>query len=233
MAPRLLLFDIDGTLLLSGGAGGRAMTRAFHEVFGVPHALQGVPLAGRTDGFIIEAAIANAGVEASTRMREQVRARYLTHLASELEQPGTGHHGLLPGVSSLLHALDGRPDVHVALLTGNYREGARLKLSRVGLWPRFPWGAFADDAVDRNALVPVALQRAAGHGVPAVHPDHVVVIGDTRFDVDCARAGGVRAVAVATGGVPRADLEAAGADLVLDDLTDAARLLQFLELPAE
>lgn len=231
VTARLLLFDIDGTLLLSGGAGGRAMTRAFAETFGHPEAFAGVSMAGRTDGFLLDTALARTGMTASEAARDRFRTLYLTHLAHELEQPGTGRHGLLPGVDTLLAELGRRPEVHLALVTGNYRDGARLKLARVGLWDRFPWGAFADDAVDRNALVPVALARATAHGVPAMPPHQITVIGDTRFDVECARAGGVRAVGVATGGASRGDLEASGADLVLDDLTDVGRLLHFLDVP--
>jgi phosphoglycolate phosphatase len=229
LTPRLLLFDIDGTLVLTGGAGKRAMTRAFEETFGVADALAEIPLSGRTDEFIFARARERAGVTASEAQARDFRTRYVALLAEEIQHPGTGHHGTLPGVEPLLEALDAMPDVHLALLTGNYRDGARVKLDRFGLWERFRWGAFGDDAADRNALVPIALSRAAAElEVPVPPPEHVIVIGDTRFDIECARAGGVRALGVATGGTPAGQLREAGADLVVDDLTALEAVLDFL-----
>ena len=230
MTSRLLLFDIDGTLVLTGGAGKRAMTRAFEELFGVPEALASISLAGRTDEFIFARALELAGVTSSEAQAREFRARYVARLQEEIQHPGDGHHGPLPGVEPLLEVFDAMPDVHLALLTGNYRDGARIKLDRFGLWERFAWGAFGDDAADRNALVPIALSRAAARAVPVPAPDHVVVIGDTRYDVECAKAGGVRAIGVATGSTPADVLRAAGADLVVDDLTAMDTVLDFLAL---
>jgi phosphoglycolate phosphatase-like HAD superfamily hydrolase len=228
LTSRLLLFDIDGTLVLTGGAGKRAMNRAFEETFGVADALARIPLSGRTDEFIFARALELAGVSASEAQARGFRARYVALLQEEIQQPGTGHHGVLPGVEPLLEVLDAMPDVHLALLTGNYRAGARIKLGRFGLWERFPWGVFGDDAADRNALVPIALARAAEREVPVPAPGHVVVIGDTAFDVECAKAGGVRAIGVATGGTTTDGLRQAGADLVVDDLTSVDAVLDFL-----
>jgi phosphoglycolate phosphatase len=228
LTRRLLLFDIDGTLVLTGGAGKRAMTRAFEETFGVPDALAEIPLSGRTDEFIFARARELAGVAATEAQAHAFRARYVALLEEEIQHPGTGHHGMLPGVEPLLEALDAIPDIRLALLTGNYRAGARVKLGRFGLWERFRWGAFGDDAADRNALVPIALARAAEFEVPVPSPEHVIVIGDTRFDIECAKAGGVRALGVATGGTSAGHLRDAGADLVVDDLTALDTVLDFL-----
>jgi phosphoglycolate phosphatase len=230
LTPRLLLFDIDGTLVLTGGAGKRAMNRAFEELYGVPDALAQIPLSGRTDEFIFARARELAGVTTTEAQAREFRARYVALLEEEIQHPGTGHHGLLPGVEPLLELFDALPDVHLALVTGNYRDGARVKLGCFGLWERFRWGAFGDDAADRNALVPIALRRAAELDVPVPPSDHVVVIGDTRYDVECAKAGGVRAIGVATGNTPAAALREAGADLVVDDLTAADAVLDFLAL---
>ena len=188
------------------------------------------PVVGRTDEFIFSRALELAGVAANDAQARDFRARYVAYLEDEIQHPGTGHHGPLPGVEALLEVLDALPDVHLALLTGNYRDGARIKLGHFGLWDRFAWGAFGDDAADRNALVPIALARAAEREVPVPPPQHVVVIGDTRFDIECAKAGGVRAIGVATGDTPAAHLRDAGADLVVDDLTAVDRVLDFLAL---
>ncbi len=118
--------------------------------------------------------------------------------------------------------------MHVGLLTGNFEPGARIKLGHFDLWRRFRFGAFGDDHLDRRALVPVAIARAREAGVPAVADGRVVVIGDTPLDVDCARAHGARAVAVATGPFNRAALEATGADVVVNTLVEAGDLASWL-----
>ena len=141
-------------------------------------------------------------------------------LAEEIQHPGTGHKGLMPGVRELLDALSVFPDAYLALLTGNYRDAAAIKLTHFEIFDYFEWGAFSDDSADRNALVPIARSRAETYDVPPVAVERVIVVGDTPHDIACARCAGARSIAVATGGYSMEDLRAAGADEVVADLSD-------------
>src|SRR5439155_14506603 len=149
---------------------------------------------------------------------------YLAHLSTELDRPGP-RKGVMPGVRRLLDELAARPDVYLALLTGNYEEAARVKLEYFDLWRYFRCGAFGDDAPDRNGLLPKALAVVRARGGPAVSPADTVVVGDTPLDVACAAAAGARSIAVATGGYDVDALRAAGADVVFDDLSDTDAVL--------
>ena len=240
---KLLLFDVDGTLVLTGGAAVRAMNDAFEEVFGVRGAFDRVPMPGRTDGAILAdaftRAVARSPALADTSSPSGVRpvdgaiARYkeayFRRFAEEILKPvpldpaRPDRHrfkGVLPGVREVLEALDGRPDVFLGLLTGNYEQGARIKLEHFGLWRYFRCGAYGDDSLDRHARVPIAVARSRGAGCPPVEPRDVVIIGDTPLDVACARDAGVSCLAVATGGYGADALRAAGADVVMESLTD-------------
>jgi phosphoglycolate phosphatase-like HAD superfamily hydrolase len=220
---RVVLFDIDGTLVLTGGAGGRAMTLAFEECFGVPKAFHGTPMPGRTDSWILSAAATAHGIPPDQLPR--FHDAYLSHLTREIHEPGP-RKGVMPGVRPLLDALASRPDVYLALLTGNYERSARLKLEYFDLWRYFRAGAFGDDAPDRNALVAKALLRIRTGGGPSAAPADAVVIGDTPLDVMCASVGGARSVAVATGDYDADSLRQAGADIVFEDLSDTSAVLQ-------
>lgn len=224
---RVVLFDIDGTLIHSGRAGVRGMNAAFLRLYGVMGALDGMSLAGRTDRAIVGDVLRGFGHQVTDAAVHAVREAYVDHLALELSKPVPGAE-VLPGVLGVLDALEARDDVAVGLLTGNFERGAAIKLGYFQLWSRFAFGAFGDEHVNRRDLVPVARGRAerAGAGVRA---DRVVVIGDTPADVDCARAHGVRSVGVTTGPFSRADLANAQADLVLDTLEDRDELLRWLE----
>jgi phosphoglycolate phosphatase-like HAD superfamily hydrolase len=134
----------------------------------------------------------------------------------------------MPGVRPLLEALEHRGDVYLALLTGNYQEAARVKLEYFDLWRYFRCGAFGDDAPDRNGLFPQAVSLIRSLGGPDVHPSNVLVVGDTPLDIACAAAGGAVSMAVATGSYDAAALRAAGADVVLDDLSDTAHVLALI-----
>ena len=199
-ASTLILFDIDGTLVLTGGAGGRAMSRAFEEVFAIARRLRG----DRDGGPHRRLDPERRGRRARhLRRRLQPRALpsdvYVRHLAIELEKPGVARKGLMPGVRELLDALAPRDDVYLALLTGNYEAGARLKLEYFDLWRYFSCGAFGDAAPHRNVLVPKALAAVAACGGPAFIAADALVIGDTPLDVGCAAHAGARSLAVATG----------------------------------
>jgi phosphoglycolate phosphatase-like HAD superfamily hydrolase len=235
MSSRLLLFDIDGTLLLSGGAGARAMMLAFDQVFGAEtgvkgkDAFAGVPMAGRTDTWIFRELSRVHGVESGAESLQRFHDSYVGHLRREIHEPGP-RKGVLPGVKPLLDALAQRPEAHLALLTGNFAAGARVKLEHFDLWRYFPTGAFAEDAADRNSLFAHALSAVVARGGPRVAPSDVVVVGDTPFDVGVATTAGARSVAVATGSFDRRALADSGADAVLEDFTDLAAVLDALGL---
>lgn len=228
MKPALILFDIDGTLLLSGRAGLRAMTRAFDLTFGITNAFAGESFGGRTDSYLVSKALQAAGMPDTPAEHERFRGNYLPLLAEEIIHPGTGHKGLMPGARELLEALEDHDHLHLALLTGNYREAAEIKLQHFELADFFEWGAFSDDAADRNALVPIALRRAETYDIPGEAMDRVIVIGDTPHDIECARVVGARSIAVATGGFTLEQLRDAGADEVLTDLSDTEAVLALL-----
>jgi phosphoglycolate phosphatase len=222
----VLLFDIDGTLVLTGGAGGRAMTRAFEDLYGVANGFEGVPFNGRTDAWIIGRAAAAHGIDGRDLAR--FKPLYLDYLAEELHRPGP-RKGVMPGVGSLLEALAGRRHMFLALLTGNFEQGAQLKLEHFDLWRYFACGAFGDTTHERNGLLPEALARVAGCGGPQVAPSDIVIIGDTPLDVGVAISGGARSVAVATGSHTTNELRASGADVVFQDLSDLDAVLAALE----
>jgi len=221
---RLILFDIDGTLVRTADAGRRALSRAFEELFAVTNALDGVPLAGRTDSWIVADVAAKRNLRLDVHTVERLRSAYLRCLPAELDEPGL-RKGVMPGVRPLLQTLSTREDAYVALLTGNFEEGARIKLEYFDLWRYFRCGAFGDNAPERNGLLPRALARVRACGGPAVDPGAVVIVGDTPLDVAVAVAGGARSVAVTTGNYDVATLSASGADVVLNDLSDVAAAL--------
>jgi phosphoglycolate phosphatase len=228
MNPALILFDIDGTLLLSGRAGLRAMTRAFADTFGITNAFEGQSFGGRTDSYLVSTALRANGMPDTPEQHERFRQIYIPLLAEEIEHPGTGHKGLMPGARELLEALGDHDHLHLALLTGNYREAAEVKLQHFELWEFFEWGAFSDDAADRNALVPIARRRAETYDVPGDAIERVIVIGDTPHDIECARVAGAKSIAVATGGFSVEQLREAGADEVLKDLSDTKAVVSLL-----
>jgi phosphoglycolate phosphatase-like HAD superfamily hydrolase len=226
---RLVLFDIDGTLVLTGGAGLRAMNRACSDLVGHVSALDGVVLAGRTDWIILDDTLRRHGRDLSQDLLEDLRKRYVRHLGEEIELPGTGAKRILPGVDRLLGALTERDDVAVGLLTGNFAEGARIKLEHFDLWKYFSFGAFGGDSADRNALVPIAIRRASERGIARPEARDVFVVGDTPFDVACALAADAVPVGVATGGFNVDQLRASGAEIVFEDLSDTSAFLELLE----
>jgi phosphoglycolate phosphatase-like HAD superfamily hydrolase len=224
----LILFDIDGTLVLTGRAGLRAMNRACADVVGHDHAMEGVEFAGRTDWSILADVMRHNGKPFDRPLLDRLNRRYVAHLAEEIQLPGKGVKDVMPGIRELLDALERRDDVTLGLLTGNFVEGARLKLEYFDLWKYFPCGAFGGDSANRNDLVPVAIRRAREAGFAEFAASHVIVVGDTPNDVECARVVGAKAVAVATGQYSAEQLRAAGADIVFTDLSDTAAFLELL-----
>ena len=222
---KLLLFDIDGTLLLTGRAGEHALRVAFKERFGVDDDLSSISFAGSTDGAIARQMFAPYNIPATPENVADLFDGYVHHLALELPRR---EGRVLPGIVELLEALHRREDCVLGLLTGNIERGAELKLSHYGVWDYFEFGAFADDHVDRNKLGPVAHLRAAEkHGVSFQAKD-VYVLGDTPRDIDCARAAGFIAVAIATGSYGKDELAAHNPDFVFEDLSDTQGVIAAL-----
>ena len=227
--PTLLLFDIDGTLIMTGGAGFRAIQKAVDLTMGVERGLDGIPVAGRTDSIILRDAVrALDGSDITIDLRDRIRDTYMGTLRDEIDKV-QGGPGVLPGALALLDLLAGDPAFHVALLTGNFSQTAAIKLGYFDLWRHFDWGAFGEDAVDRNDLLPVALDRYRARTGHDIAPADVVVIGDTPNDVEVAKVGRTRSVGVSTGHFDRASLEEAGADVVFDDFSDVAAVLRVLQ----
>ncbi|HUL72020.1 MAG TPA: HAD family hydrolase [Vicinamibacterales bacterium] len=221
----LFLFDIDGTLILSGRAGVRGMNRAFERLYGRAGALDGVPIAGRTDRAIVSDVLRALGRDAGDDEIGRLRDAYCDCLPDELQRPVADPSGILPGVEALLDRLASEGAAAVGLLTGNFARGASIKLGHFGLADRFAFGAFGDDHLDRRDLVPIAIDAARRAGAPVSSPAEIVVVGDTPLDVECAHAHRARAVGVATGPFAAAALKDAGADLVLETLAEQDRLL--------
>jgi phosphoglycolate phosphatase-like HAD superfamily hydrolase len=218
---RLVLFDIDGTILLSAGAGRRAITAALVQEIGDAAAFHRIRFDGKTDPQIVVELLEAAG-HAGPHSRERVEAlcaRYVALLEEELATaPGMR---LMPGFPAILDRLEETEGVMLGLLTGNLAQGAALKLRAAGVDPaRFRVGAFGSDSRHRPDLPAIAAQRAAPlfGRVPA--GDDVVIIGDTPADIACGSGIGARAVAVATGSYGIAELEACGAHAVFPDLSD-------------
>ena len=228
-APTLVLFDIDGTLILSGKAGLRGLAGAVRHLYGSDGSLDHVPLAGRTDRAIVSDVLTEIGRDPTADEIERLRATYLHQLQQEIGKPVADRSGVLPGVPGLLDALEERSDLRVGLLTGNFEQGARIKLEYFALWHRFSFGAFGDDHVDRRALVPIALERARAAGHPAASAAEVVIIGDTPLDVDCALAHGARVIGVATGHFSSRELETAGAGLVVESLEEIDTVVRWIQ----
>ena len=232
MSTDLLLFDIDGTLLLTDGAGKRAMQTAATRVFGEHFTFDGVSFGGRLDPAIFADAARNNGLEVNDGHHEQFRDAYLAELNAVLNN-GQRPTYPLPGVLELLGELRRRvavgDPVTLGLLSGNYRTAMPLKLRAADIDPDwFTLTALGDEADTRPGLVELALQRyEQAHAAPA-DPERVIVIGDTPHDIDCAKAHGCVAFAVATGACTRDELERAGADVVVDDLSDPSPLLERL-----
>jgi phosphoglycolate phosphatase-like HAD superfamily hydrolase len=218
-APRLLLFDIDGTLLSSGPRARAAFASALEDVFGVAPAVETFAFEGKLDPVIVTELMGAAGVDVGVVRRDLPRALslYLDRLEEALasERPR-----LKPGVEPLLDAVAGALHAVPALLTGNVERGARIKLSAAGLWPRFRFGVFGDEAERREELGALALARVKQATGRAFTGAECVVVGDSRQDVACGQAIGARVVAVATGRTGPEALRAAGADVVLPDFSD-------------
>lgn len=225
---KLILFDIDGTLIHSGGAGKNAMEAAFAELYGTQNGLNGVLLSGSTDTVILKESLANHGRSWSETTEKEFKARYFAHLRDELKK-SNDRRAILPGFPDLLQALQQQTGVHLGLLTGNWRQGAELKLGSFDLWHYFELGAFSDDHADRNKLLPFAVRRAQDLWNFLPVSRNVYVIGDTPKDIQCARPHGATAVGVATGGYSMAVLQRERPDFLFEDLSNLQEVLSIFQ----
>lgn len=225
----ICFLDIDGTLVLTGGAGQAAFAQTLSADFGIPEIDAAVSFAGRSDRAIAMDLFRSHGVRASAENWRRFCAGYLARLEKTL----VTHQGsVLPGVADFLAALAARGDVAIGLLTGNVREGARRKLGYYGLWEWFPFGGFGDDHIERCDIAAAALSAARQHlncHSDAAVPGKVLVIGDTPNDIACGRSIGATCVGVPTGHTGIETLQRADPDLLVETLEDVGPILALLD----
>lgn len=222
---RLFLFDIDGTLITSGGAGEGALIDAMRSRFDVSEDLSGILLAGATDAAIARLLLEKHGLEVTPENQTALLDGYLHHLA---ERMGRHDGRVLPGILDLLEKLREHPEAVVGLLTGNVVRGAEIKLRHYGMWDYFAFGAFADDHHDRNELGPFARRRALEFHGTEIPPERIYVLGDTPRDIACGRVIGAKTVAIATGHYSEADLADHRPDFLFPDLRDTRAVMDAL-----
>jgi phosphoglycolate phosphatase-like HAD superfamily hydrolase len=215
-AKRLLLWDIDGTLVNTGGAGVESLKRMVRERFGRDDDLHDIEIAGKTDRAILRDILRKYEVEPTDEKVREFADDYVAGLADELPRR-TGR--VLPGIVELLAQTHEQPHIVNALLTGNLQRGAQIKLEHYRLWHFFAFGAFADDHHDRNELGAFAISRARETTGEQFAPEQIDVIGDTGHDIACGKAFGARTVAVATGNWSRERLAACKPDFLFDDFS--------------
>ncbi|HXU89717.1 MAG TPA: HAD family hydrolase [Methylomirabilota bacterium] len=219
---RLFLFDIDGTLVTARGAGRLAIGAALRATYGTAGDIDGYDFRGKTDPRIVVDLMRGAGI-ADDVIEARMAACFDAYTVELERQIGDGSRVIvLPGVAEVVRALSTRDDALVGLLTGNIEAGARVKLRSTGLFPLFRVGAYGSDSMDRRRLPAIACERARALADREFSFDRVTIIGDTPLDVDCARACGAVAVAVATGFHPHAELAACAPDLLFTDLSDVS-----------
>jgi len=221
---RLVLFDIDGTLIDSGGAGVRSLDLALNDLFSIENGFHGISMAGKTDTQIIKEGIIKHGLSANGTIDAVIKA-YLNYLRREINND---RKHVKPGIYEVLEELKPLQDLGLGLLTGNIEEGARIKLEPFRLNEYFPAGAFGSDDEDRNNLLPIAVKRFEELFQQKIEADNCIIVGDTPRDVECAHIYGAMCIAVATGPYSYDDLIEAGADYVVHDLSDQKSLLHFL-----
>ena len=222
---KVLLFDIDGTLINTGGAGFRAMTRSFKYVFDVPDGLQGITLSGMTDRVILKNACSAKNITWTQDDEEAFKRKYLEFLDEEIQKPNPQKY-VCPGIYDLLPQLAKMGNVHLGLLTGNFALGARIKLEAFDLYKYFSFGAYGDDNSDRNLLYNYAIQRLKEKESLQVEGNQVWIIGDTPRDIACARPHNAWSIAVATGVFSAEQLKAEQPHFLFDDLSDTSSFLQ-------
>jgi phosphoglycolate phosphatase len=219
---KLILWDIDGTLLRTGRAGIIALVRAFAQLHGREPDMSRVEVAGRTDKWIASRMLEENGLPATPQHVHDLIDAYLVLLPEEIStRPGL----VLPGIQSLLDTLRARADVAQGLLTGNVQRGARIKLEHYRVWHYFEFGAFGDDSALRNELGPHAVRRAQERHAVEFAAASTFIIGDTPHDIECGKVIGARTIGVATGSYTVAQLQAHAPTAVFADFADPAAFL--------
>ncbi|HEV8608702.1 MAG TPA: HAD family hydrolase [Thermoanaerobaculia bacterium] len=218
---RLVLFDVDGTLISSGRAARESILAALSSVLGWEGSADGNDFSGKTDPQILRELVVDVvGAARFDATVDAVLDRYVDELGRRLRPEAVVPK---PGVPALLERLARDPRVTLGLLTGNIERGARMKLEPPGFNRYFPFGAFGDDSADRYCLPAVAVARARERTGWEFSGRSVVIVGDSIHDVACGRSLGARAIAVATGPTPAEKLESAGPDLLFSDFADVER----------
>ncbi len=225
---KMILFDVDGTLLATGGVGADALNHAFHEIFGIEEAWQDIIPDGKTDPVIIEEmAVQTLGRSLELSEYEQLCTLYLKHFEVKLKD--APRFRLMPGVTPLLEALAARGDILLGLATGNFESAAWMKVERGGIRHFFKFGGFGSDSRDRGELTRTGVLRGLEFLGEGFSTRDIFVVGDTLFDVHAARKAGVRSVAVTTGRFSAQDFNPLAPDGILADLSDARAFLKILE----
>lgn len=224
---KLLLFDIDGTLMRTAGVGKKSFNLAFRKIFGFKDAFENIEMMGRTDPLIVEEALKKFEVEADDDQIEKFRNLYYQILEEMIEEPHAGKR-LCPGIDFLLNELEDNDNYIPGILTGNWRYSAYLKLRHFEIDGYFKTGVFADDTPNRDEMVPLAIHRVAEEFNINVSPEKIIVLGDTPRDIHAAKPHGAITIGVATGFHDIQELEEAEADYVFDDFLDYQKLLSTL-----
>lgn len=222
---KILLFDVDGTLISTGGAGTRSLNKAFEEILGVKEAFKNFEMAGKTDVQIIKEGLFMLGIKPTFKLLQELIKSYLRNL--EREMNNNARH-LKPGVLSLLNKIHHELKYPTGLLTGNLENGARIKLEPFGLNPFFSFGAFGSDHEDRRYLLPVALARFSRISKYRISFQQCIIVGDTPRDVACGKPYGAKVIAVATGPYSFEELSKTDADLVVQSLSEIDKILNFI-----
>lgn len=230
---KLVLFDLDGTLMVTRGVGKDAFVEAGQEVFGPLFSLEGVELGGGLDPQLIQQCCETAGLQSTQESRRSFRASYVSRLQRALDEesrlPQPRHH-VLPNVIPTLELVQNAPDTVLGLLTGNFEEAADIKLASVGLSHfQFQIRVFGDAAPSRGDMVALAMEQCSQMNGISISPSCVLIVGDTPRDVACAHTQNALCLAVATGRYSRQELKQGGADWVVDTLEDHGPLLQWLQ----
>jgi phosphoglycolate phosphatase-like HAD superfamily hydrolase len=222
---KLVLFDIDGTLIDSGGAGTRSLNLAFRELFSINNAFNGISMAGKTDIEIMKEALVKNNISLNDETLDSILSSYLMNLKKEINN---SNKHVKPGIKAALETLFDKDGIRLGLLSGNIEKGARIKLGTFGLNSYFSFGAFGSDNEDRNKLLPIAVKKFRAHYRENISFGDCIIVGDTPRDVECAKPYGALSVAVATGPYTLDTLREAGADLAMEDITDIDKFMDFI-----
>jgi phosphoglycolate phosphatase-like HAD superfamily hydrolase len=221
---RLILFDIDGTLVDTGGAGSRSLNLAFYKLFSIENAFHGISMAGKTDSQIIREGLLKHNFTVDSSVDNIIEA-YLWYLQGEMNND---KKKIKPGIYDVLNTLRTKDDFALGLLTGNLEKGARIKLHPFKLNEYFSTGAFGSDDDDRNNLLPIAVKRYEELLQHTIRIEESIIVGDTPRDIECAHIYGATCIAVATGPYSYEELVNAGANFVVHDFSDKTAISYFM-----